>query len=134
MASRLRPKRNRPKRHGAAKEPSRRRLAFEPLEDRRLLAVAVVDTTLDVVDLNDGLTSLREAIAIANANPGADTIEFAPALTAGGPATIFLEHGELEITNALDDQRPRCGPIDDRCSAAVANLQHHGSHRRLCYP
>ena len=33
----------------------------------------VVDTLSDVVDANDGVTSLREAIATANAAPGAET-------------------------------------------------------------
>lgn len=77
-----------------------RRLRFEPLEARRLLAITV-DTIDDVVDANDGLTSLREAVVTANATAGADTIEFAPSLTAGGRATIALERGEFEITEAV---------------------------------
>lgn len=48
-----------------------RRLRFEPLEARRLLATYVVDTTADA-----GLGSLRQAIFDANANPGADDIHF----------------------------------------------------------
>ena len=56
--------------------PVVRRLAYEQLEDRRLLAVTVVDTLLDAVDPNDGVTSLREAIAETNARPGADEIRF----------------------------------------------------------
>lgn len=52
----------------------------------------VVDTTADVDDGNysAGNLSLREAIVLSNANPGPDTITFAPALTAAGPATILL--------------------------------------------
>ncbi len=47
---------------------------FEALEDRRLLANYNVTTTADVVDPNDGKLSLREAIDLANAHPGADVI------------------------------------------------------------
>ncbi len=90
------------------------RWQFEPLEERRLLAVATVTTLDDTVDFNDGVTSLREAIFAANTLSGADTIEFAPELTAAGPATILLTQGELAITDSLDDQRPRGGPADDR--------------------
>jgi CSLREA domain-containing protein len=80
-------------------------LRFEPLEDRRMLSITVT-TTADVVDLNDGVTSLREAIYAANTVPGADTIEFDPALTASGPVTILLTQGELTITDALTISGP----------------------------
>jgi hypothetical protein len=79
----------------------RRRLRCEPLEDRRLLATVTVTTALDTVDFNDGLTSLREAIFATNLVAGEDTIDFAPALTAGGLATILLTQGELAITDSL---------------------------------
>ena len=81
--------------------PYSRRLRLEPLEDRRLLALVTVTTLNDTVDFNDGVTSLREAIFATNLVGGADTIEFAPALTAGGPATILLTQGELAITDSL---------------------------------
>ena len=74
---------------------------IEPLEDRRLLALVTVDTLDDTVDFSDGVTSLREAIFATNLVGGADTIEFAAALTSGGPATITLTQGELAITDAL---------------------------------
>jgi CSLREA domain-containing protein len=124
MARRSGSKRNRLKWQGIGKHPARRRLGFEPLEDRRLLAVAMVDTTLDVVDLNDGLTSLREAIFAANTVSGTDTIEFAPALTAGGPATILLEHGELEITDALTINGPGANllTIDAQQQSRIFNI------------
>jgi len=78
-----------------------RPLRFEPLEDRRVLAAITVTTLSDSTDLNDGLTSLREAIFAANLVAGAETINFAPSLTANGPATILLTEGELKITDAL---------------------------------
>ncbi len=84
----------------------RRSLRYEPLEDRRLLAVVTVDTLADTIDFNDGHTSLREAIFATNTVPGADTINFAPALTANGPATILLTQGELKILDALTINGP----------------------------
>ena len=78
-----------------------RPLRFEPLEDRRVLAVVVVDTLEDVVDLGDGKTSLREAIFATNIVPGADEIRFDPALFAAGPATLRLTQGELVISDSL---------------------------------
>ena len=86
--------------------PLRRRLRFEPLEDRRLLAVVTVSTLDDTVDFNDGVTSLREAVFATNLVGGADTIQFAAALTSGGPATLTLTQGELKITDALSINGP----------------------------
>jgi hypothetical protein len=86
-----------------ARRPHARSLHFEPLEDRRLLSITV--NTL--VDENDGIAlggiSLRDAIAAAA--PG-DTINFAPSLTASGPAKILLTHGELAITKSLTINGP----------------------------
>lgn len=53
-----------------------RRLRFEPLEDRRLLAVYTVSTAA-----NSGAGSLRDAITQANATQVADEIVFAPELS-----------------------------------------------------
>ena len=78
----------------------RRRLRYEPLEDRRLLAVFTVKLLGDVSDAGDSLLTLREAIVAANGNSGADSIEFDPSLTAGGPASIVLTQGELALTDA----------------------------------
>jgi CSLREA domain-containing protein len=83
-----------------------RKLRLEPLEDRRLLTVVTVTTVADTVDVNDGLTSLREAIFAANTVPGADTIQFDPSLTAGGPAKILLTQGDLKITSSLTINGP----------------------------
>ncbi len=81
-------------------------MRIEPLEDRRLLAVATVTTLADTVDFNDGLTSLREAIFATNTVAGADTIEFDPSLTADALATILLTMGELVITDSLTIDGP----------------------------
>ena len=64
----------------------------------------VVDTLTDEDDGNyaAGDLSLREAIRLANENIGAaDTINFAPGLTAGGVSTIVLSLGELTIADSL---------------------------------
>ena len=76
-----------------------RPLRCEHLEDRRLLAVVTVDTPLDVIDFNDGKTSLREAIFATNTVPGADEIRFD--FGHDGPETILLTQGELAITDSL---------------------------------
>ncbi|MBI5758891.1 MAG: CHRD domain-containing protein [Planctomycetales bacterium] len=52
----------------------------ERLEDRTLLAVFTVNTAADLIDANDGVVSLREAIIAANQTAGADTIQFASSL------------------------------------------------------
>ncbi|MGI0485866.1 Ig-like domain-containing protein [Pantanalinema rosaneae CENA516] len=56
-----------------------------------------VTSVLDIVDPNDGVMTLREAIQAANDNAGADTIEFN---LGSGSQTITLTNGQLEI---LDD-------------------------------
>lgn len=58
-----------------------------------------VTTEMDVVDAEDGMISLREAIASANTTPGPDDIVFD--FGHDGPAVIRLEQGELEITDAV---------------------------------
>ncbi len=58
----------------------------------------VVTTLRDVLDPNDGLTSLREAIQYANAKLGVDTITFAPGLA----GTILLgdRNGDGDTSDA----------------------------------
>lgn len=60
-----------------------------------------VNTTAD-----SGPGSLRDAITLANANPGADTIGFAPALTASAPATISLTSALPAITESVTISGP----------------------------
>ena len=71
---------------------SSRRLSFEGLETRTLLAVFTVTSTADTVDTDKVDLTLREAILEANANPNTDenpdTIEFN--INGGGAQTITL--------------------------------------------
>ena len=83
----------------ASRRRSRRGLRVEYLEKRRLLAVLTVDTDTDLVDGSDGLTSLREAVVMANELPGADEIVFD--FGHDGPTVIRLKQGELTISESL---------------------------------
>ena len=58
-----------------------------------------VTTTADVVDAVDDLTSLREAIAFANSDPGPDTITLAPAFFGKSTRTMILTDGPLILTD-----------------------------------
>jgi polyvinyl alcohol dehydrogenase (cytochrome) len=70
---------------------------LETLEDRTLLS------TFTVMNLNDsGPGSLRQAIMDANANPGADSIDFTPGLH----GSIALSGGELDITDTVTINGP----------------------------
>src|SRR5262245_21992857 len=56
-------------------------LWLETLEDRSVPAVFTVSSLTDVVNPNDGVLTLREAIGQANSSAGADTITFGVAGT-----------------------------------------------------
>lgn len=65
----------------------------------------IVTTAIDEDDGNSDPhvgsgTSLREALAYANALPGDQTITFSPNMLAAGPATIILTRGELTLADA----------------------------------
>jgi hypothetical protein len=60
------------------------------LEDRALPSVF---TVLNLAD--SGLGSLRQAVLDANAQPGANVIDFAPGLE----GTITLSSGQLDVTD-----------------------------------
>src|SRR5262249_41709554 len=77
------------------RRPTTTRLRVEALDDRCLPSTFTVTNLLDT-----GAGSLRAAVAAANANPGADAIDFA---TAG---TIALTSGELDITDSLTINGP----------------------------
>src|SRR5262245_44833028 len=62
------------------------------------LECRTLPSTFTVLDLADsGPGSLRQAVLDANANPGADVIDFAPQLS----GTIALTGGQLSITDHL---------------------------------
>lgn len=58
-----------------------------------------VDSPADTTAANDGDLTLREAIELANANEGADTIEFTEELSG---EVIVLKQGELAISDDLN--------------------------------
>jgi hypothetical protein len=91
-----------------------RRLVFEPLEDRRLLAVVTVNTLVDENGTGAN-TSLREAVAAAN--PG-DTINFSVT------GTINLTNagtGHIVINKSLSIQGPGSNLLTIRASDDGAN-------------
>ena len=81
--------RQRPKHRPGGAQPG-----IEALESRELLTLYTVTTALDDTT-TFGVTSLRDAITAANADPGEDTINFAPNLNG---TRFFLTQGELQIT------------------------------------
>ena len=81
------------------RQPSLRATTYRPrlevLDDRCLPSIFTVTNLLD-----SGPDSLRAAVAAANANPGADDIDFA---TTG---TIGLTSGQLDITDSVTINGP----------------------------
>jgi Planctomycete extracellular len=100
--------------------PYRRRLRVEPLEERRLLAIAV-NTLIDEADgsIVDGDIALRDAISLA---PPGETINFSPALTSGCPTKIILTLGELVINKNLNINGPGANFLTIDASARCAAL------------
>ena len=75
------------------------------------------------VGTGNGCT-LREAINAANADAGAETITFAPALTSGGPATISLLTALPAITTDMTIQGPGANLLTvERNSGAGTNFR-----------
>jgi len=75
----------------------RERFCLEALESRRLLATFVVNSEALT---GPGLLTIQQAVADANATPGANTITFAPSLFQGStPASCQIYQSQLELTN-----------------------------------
>jgi hypothetical protein len=72
------------------------------------LGVTVVPTTLTVTNLDDsGPGSLRDAIALANGAPDANTVVFASGLT----GTIVLTSGQIRISSQMTIVGPGAGAL-----------------------
>src|SRR4051794_37996466 len=69
------------------------KLRVEALECREVPATFTVDNQGD-----SGVGSLRYALSLANANPGADTINFLPALKG---SLLYLTSGQLTVSDTL---------------------------------
>ncbi|MCH2115057.1 MAG: hypothetical protein MK171_09135 [Pirellulales bacterium] len=98
-----------------------RRLRIEPLEDRRLLAVFVVNTIEDLEDDTGPavIGSLRHAINLSNLLPNSDKIVFDDFLFENGPRTIELDMAELAITNPLQILGPSANLLTVEASAFI---------------
>jgi len=88
-----------------------------------------VNTTVDADDgacapvgTGNGCT-LREAINAANADAGAETITFAPALTSGGPATISLLTELPNITTDMTIQGPGANLLTVERNSGATNFR-----------
>src|SRR5437867_4299770 len=81
-----------------------RTLLCESLERRSLFSVLTVTTPLDIVNPNDGVLSLREAVIQANASKGTNTI-VVPAgtymLSLAGTFEDAALTGDLDLTGHL---------------------------------
>src|SRR5262249_28664471 len=116
----------RPARRAAGRSPPARRYrpALEWLEDRVTPATIPVTTFADVVDPNDGLTSLREALALAAdaaTHAGADTIVLPHAIS-GVAGTYALSRGQLAIRDAT-------GKLTIRSDGGPATIDARGHSR-----
>jgi CSLREA domain-containing protein len=85
------------------------RPTLEVLEGRRAPAITNVTTTADVVDPSDGVTSLREAINIANSNEEKDTI-----LLPAGTYAIQIAGNDNDSTGGDFDLNTVDGSIEIR--------------------
>src|SRR5207248_1573407 len=86
------------------------RTTIEAFEPRRLLSTFTVNTTSDVINALDGVTTLREAVTAANNHSGTDSIAFSSSVfTAGSLHTIKLTNGAVAF-NTDSAQTTIAGP------------------------
>lgn len=78
-------------------------LRCESLESRYLLTTFTVNSLTDVLDPDDGVTTLREAVNLANASPGVDDVEF-DAEAFADSLFIVLDGGAIDITDSVNIQ------------------------------
>ncbi len=83
-----------------------RKPRFESLKHRLPFAVFIVTSSADVIDADDGVLSLREAIRLADDQVGPDVIEFAEELVRQTPLNIELTAGPLVIGSSLEIRGP----------------------------
>ena len=81
----------------------------------------IVTTNLDVTDQSDGLTSLREAIALANSDVALDTILFDPSVF-DSATTIIITSQLPTITNALTITGPGANLLSIDAQAGGDNV------------
>ena len=91
---------SRPARRRRSRSDGTPRLAVEALDDRSLPSTFTVTNLLD-----SGARLAAGGVVAANANPGADTIDFA---TTG---TIVLTSGQLDITDSVTINGPGAGAL-----------------------
>ena len=97
------------------------------------MATFTVTTAADVVDVQDGKLSLREAVSAANAKADADSIRFAGSLEG---KKLVLTGGELKVTHDVaidgDRNRDRTGvTIDGNEKSRVFNIGGNGTEAEL---
>ena len=90
------------------------------------MAIITVTTAADVV-ASDGVRSLREAVALANANAASDTIGFAAALEG---KTLTLTGGELVVAGdvTIDGDKDNDGSEVTLSGGNLSRILH--CHRR----
>ena len=113
---------------------------YDSLERRNLLATFVVNTTADVIDPADGLTSLREAVIESNSNGEDDSIVLAAGtyqLSLTGFGEDDSQTGDLDILEDGDSSVEFFGDtrettiIDGLASDRVFDI--HGTKRVAFY-
>ncbi len=106
--------------------PPRRRLGFEELENRHLLTTITVNTLIDVNNPNDGLTTLREAVAAAATN---DTINF----SVTGTINLSSSGGQININKSLTIQGPGANLLTIKAFDPDASGKNDSDGNRVFY-